>query len=174
MDDGVFFGINAQTIVVTPPAESLLLFENLENGKQCIKLKQSMSRQCCILFAIRDKKGIWRLRYRAVVTKNGLIIFLVHKTLPFENNRFVLPPEIRMNRIAVIGFDAKQEPFYTKIKVCYVEFVGVDLSGRCDEVIGNALSSEEKKHTCFMRYCTNARQPLGTFRQRNQFPAISR
>lgn len=52
MDDGIFLDITEQTVVRSPPAESLLLFGNLENGKQCISLKQAKFRRCCIFFAL--------------------------------------------------------------------------------------------------------------------------
>lgn len=60
----------------------------------------------------------WRLRLRAVLTPNsGLLVFKITKTLPIENGHILIPPEFRLNTIALFGMKPTDRNFYAEVRV---------------------------------------------------------
>lgn len=178
--DGAFQHMNLQTPLISAPAESLLFIDATMNNTQCISLKQAKLKRCSILFAIKDKKGIWRLRFRALVSKtSGLIVFSVHKTLSVESNRCVIPEEYKLNTIAVIGLEPKETTFYATFKVftenVYEGNIGVDISESYDRI---TISQELKESPIEKKFHLNLYErepkPLGQFRDRRKYPTIAR
>lgn len=142
--DGVFKQMNERTKLLSAPARSVISISD-ENGKRHISLRQNKIRRCCVLIAIKDKSQIWRLRFRAVVTKqDGLLVFPLQKTFSTVNNRFEIPEEYKLNTIAIIGLEPIQACFYALFNIFttdpYNEFIGVDISGNRDVTeIGHIL-----------------------------------
>lgn len=193
LDKGRFSEVNPRVKLISPPAEGVLTIQNLDNQRQCIALKQSSFKRCSILFAVMDKSGIWRLRWRAVLTPNsGLLIFKLTKTLSNENGLVSIPPEFRLNTIALFGMKPCHSNFYAEVRVHanenghlststfdgYVGHIGIDFSSNPDRVfIDNALDGNEPKSNDkkFNHHLyRHEPRPISTFQSQRVAPSIAR
>lgn len=166
------------------PTESFLSV--IDKGlSQCIDFKQSTLNRCSLLIAVFDK-GIWRLRFRLVVTpKSGLLIFPLTQTLNIFNGKITVPEE--SNTIAIIGFILKKSELVLQMRVhanesgeqiCDV-FNGykgnfkIDISGQQHKLtIDDALqSSPDTKRFNRKLYTKSCSAPLSEFKVQHS-PAI--
>lgn len=77
LKDGIFSELNANVKLVSGPSEGNISVQDLAENDRSVSFKQTQYRRCSFLFAILDKDGIWRLRFRGLVTqKHGLLCFL--------------------------------------------------------------------------------------------------
>lgn len=163
-------------MMISPPAESLLFAKS----EECISLHQSKFKRCSIVIAILDPKGIWRLRFRIVITKrSGVIVFPLHKTLNVSDNRFELPDEVRLNTVAIIGLVPRVSEFYAQFSVYtekpYTGFIGISYcKGVQDHVyIDEEFSLDIDRKFPRMLYDREP-EPLLTFRQQRRGPCTAK
>lgn len=182
--NGQFTQMNEQMKLISTPAQSVVTISD-QNGKRHIALKQNKIRRCCVLIAIKDKSQIWRLRFRAVVTKrDGLLVFPLQKTFVAVNNKFEIPEEYRLNTIAVIGFEPLQACFYALFNVFTTDpysdynhvYIGVDVSRNRDVTeIANILKPCNALDRTFdLTLYQVEPQPLGSFLDRYRTAHASR
>lgn len=190
---GNFSAVNPRVKLISPPVEGVITIQKLDDSqRQCIALKQTSFKRCSILFAVLDTNGVWRLRLRAVLTPNsGLLIFKITKTLPIENGHYLIPPEFRLNTIALFGMKPTGQNFYAEVRVHankngqlsttnfdgYTAHVGIDVSSNQDQVsIEDALngSTPKLKKKFNLRLYKPEPKPLSTFKIQRVVPAITR
>lgn len=159
MDGGIFRAFEAGTILLSPPAGTVIVARRL-NDQQCIELKQTSLKRCNILIAVLDKNREWRLRFRLVVTvADGLLVFPMSGVLQVKDGKISTPKEY--NTIAIFGMKPKNNTFYTEVRVfanenehtrgvCasngYNIYFGVDVSSRPGHFqIDQGSNSQRKK-----------------------------
>lgn len=191
-NQGHFSEVNPRVKLISPPSEAVITIQNV-NGNQCIALKQSSFKRCCILICAMDNSGIWRFRWRVVVTPNsGVLIFHMTKTPTFQNGQISIPPEFRLNTIAIFGMKPRNSSFYVEVRVHansngnlssstfdgYTGHFGIDFSSDRDRVfIDNALDGHERKsHEVKFNHLLYQREPkpISTFRSQRVAPPIVR
>lgn len=99
--------------LLSAPAEPISTATE-QNFDQCIEFQQTTFKRCSLLIAFLDK-GMWRLRFRLVVTPlHGLLVHKVTQTLKVINGQISLKPE--ENSVAIIGFVPKSTKFVASIR----------------------------------------------------------
>lgn len=146
-------------------------------------MKQTTFNRCSLLIAIKDKTNVWRLRFRVVVTPNdGVLVFMLFKTLPFIDGKFEIPTEFTNNTIAVLGMVALEQSFYIEFNVHasengffsehsngYVGFIGVDISLTMDEwFIDSSLQTTNTQERIYKKFNETLYKvepvPIGNFK----------
>lgn len=185
----IFVEITPTTKLLSAPTESILSVQAASDKEQCIVMQQTSFKRCGILFAIMDKKGIWRIRFRGVVTpKHGLIIFKVSQTMSIVNGKVSVPNDFG-NTIAIIGIKTQPtiENFYLKFQVHanssgfigkkrfngYTGFIAIDLLkyGEVEDVDKELLQPRRVKKFQIDLYKPEP-TPLSTSASQKMAPAI--
>lgn len=97
------------TNLLSMATDGLLPLQFVSADQVTLKFEAITQARFSILFAIEDRKGVWRLRFRAVLTRvNGLLIFKLHSTLAIESNEVKLSAKDLNNAIALIGLRPKK------------------------------------------------------------------
>lgn len=118
--DGTFCEMSERTKLISGPAEGLFIQQQLPDSKQCIAFKQTTFKRCSVLLAVLDRKNVWRLRFRIVITnKSGLLVFPLTTSLPIKDRRIQIPPGFENNLVALFGIRMQSNiySFYMELKV---------------------------------------------------------
>lgn len=130
--DGTFQAITSKTKLISAPAECV--FVRSEKEKLFVlSMLQTSFKRCSILIAVFDK-GVWRLRFIAVVTPNdGLLVFPVHSRLMYTyDGKLVLPEKYQNSTTLLLGINTEKSNIYMRFVVyagdTYSGYIGLDLS----------------------------------------------
>lgn len=192
LNDSRFVQVSPQLRLISAPVEGLLKVRNNDN-EQFIGFKQTQFNRCSFLIAVLDGKGIWRLRFRLVVTPvHGLAVFKLSKTLNVNHGRIEMPNDLMVNTVAVFGVAPIESSFYITLRVHanesgrlsstqfdgYIGYIGVEVSEaniECfidDALNGNTNQLQRKRfNNCLYR---REEQPLSTFQSQRTAPVINR
>lgn len=181
---GILVKLKPDIKLISSSAETILIAKAENDKIHCIEMKQASFKRCCILLAILDNQGIWRLRFRVVVTpKHGVMVFPMFSKLPIgtNNDSFAIPDHLKNNTIAVIGFKSKPEvkSFYVHFDVnsddgVYSGDIGVDLSGQEDRtMIDKTIDSTPGKETKRFKRVLYKPEPTPICSFKSQSPAIA-
>lgn len=184
LHDGSFQEIGPNVKLMSSPAESLFICKNSADSKrQCIELRQATFKRCAIVLAYLDRRNVWRIRFRLVITKkHGLLVFPVTRTLTFTNKRIDVrasAPQDEHNLVQIFGLKPKSQSVYFKTRIFanvsgylsssefngYTAHFGLDLSGEKDvSHIDDALDPSKATEKMFnKRLNVQESTPLLTF-----------
>lgn len=187
LNESRFVQVTPQQKMISAPVEGLLNVK--QNGDfQYIDFKQTKFNRCSFLIAVLDAGGIWRLRFRLVITpKHGLVVFKLTKTLNVNNGRIEIPNDSMVNTVAVFGFTNIEPSFYITLRIHanqngqisttpfdgYVGYIGFnighsDIGLHIDEIFdkddGNIIQFNKRL------YKRENEQPLSTFQAQRIAP----
>lgn len=137
-------------------------------GKSIIGLNATMIKRFSVAVAY-FVDGLWRLRYRIVVThQGGVLCFPLHKTLDNQNGVYSIPTDFDINTILVIGIAADALDSEVKLRVYANEsgLIGKNFDGYVgsvmfDQFLDKATFSDNlvgRKHGKTVRFDRNLYQ----------------
>lgn len=110
--DGQFFDFASGTRLLSVGTDGILNMGALNENFNVLKYETIYFNRIALLFAFKDARNVWRVRFRAVITPaHGLLVFKLMNTLRLENGRYVLSEIEKKNTIALIGLEPKSESF---------------------------------------------------------------
>lgn len=121
-------------------------------GKLVIGFNATMLKRFSIAVAYFTE-GLWRLRYRLIVThQDGVLCFPLYKTLKEQNGVYHIPAEYDINTALVIGIDTAELESEVKLRIYANEsgsieknFNGYDGTVKFDKFLDKAHCSESLK-----------------------------
>lgn len=190
LDNGQFVPVVTRTKLVSPPAEAIITFQNIDNqARQFIVFKQASFQRCSVLIAVLDSTKVWRLRLRLVVSScHGVLAFKLTRTVATLNGKIVVPKNFQNNTVAFFGFEATEgrDDFYIDISVHangngqmsatrfdgYTSHIGYNvLEDRV--VFGNELEGNQLQKFNRKLYKEEPK-PLSTFKEQRIVPIAQR
>lgn len=102
LEDGGFKDVNNLTLI-NNVIEGIFQFRTTPSGKTLLSLDTITMNRCCILFAFHHRNA-WRIRLLLIFSrKNGILGFIITKTLVERNGQFIVPTTWKANTVLLIG-----------------------------------------------------------------------